>query len=75
MATTAEGERLRSSVEKEKPAVTPVHADNLPAFERLPDEIIQQYVLARCLLCGLLWDSLLCACLTATVQDHAGDRL
>lgn len=45
MATIARGERPRSSIDK-KPVRMSAHTDTRPAFERLPDEIIQQILQA-----------------------------
>ncbi|KAK0656745.1 hypothetical protein B0T16DRAFT_400095 [Cercophora newfieldiana] len=41
MTPDASGERPRSSIDK-KPVIMATHADAVPAFERLPDEIIEQ---------------------------------
>ena len=48
MTSLAAADLRRCSIEK-GPIVVPRHDDPPPAFERLPDEIIQQYLCPRAL--------------------------
>jgi hypothetical protein len=81
MTTIAQGERPRSSIDKKPIGIMSLHVDAVPAFERLPDEIIEQYVSGPLDCCAIaptavtLFGETSWPILTTAMQDSPSDRL